>query len=122
MTTAAVTDLERLVRNLYRAILRREPDEEGLVHWTTKLNQGIELNEVIETFLNTAEFRNQQSAARLAYPPGHFYSPIVNTAEVAAEFAQRSGQPVPPTLPGISISLEAHVDLWHRMVPFLKEI
>lgn len=55
-------------------------------------------------------------------PPGHFYSPIVNVAEIAAEFRRRAAQPAPSTLPEIEINLDSHRQLWQRLLPFLQEI
>lgn len=120
--SAPVIDLERLVRNLYLSILRREPERESLSHWVTQIRHGTDLNEVVEAFLNCDEFRSQAPAQILAYPPGHFYSPIVNPAEIASEFRRRAQLPAPVALPGISINMEAQVELWRRMLPFFREV
>jgi hypothetical protein len=122
MMAPSLGDAERFVRNLYLGILRREPEPDALRHWAGQVEQGLELNAVVEAFLNSDEFQNQRWRARLAYPPGHFYSPVVSPEDIAAGFRRRAQEPVPAGLPGIAISLDDQVALWRRMVPLLAEI
>ena len=48
---------EELVRILYRVYLNREADAEGLATWTQKLNEGTSLQELLNTFSRTSEFK-----------------------------------------------------------------
>ena len=48
---------DELVKILYRVYLNREADAEGLVTWTQKLDEGTSLNELLNTFSNTNEFK-----------------------------------------------------------------
>ena len=50
---------EEYVRNLYKAVLGRDPDAEGLKFWTNCLNAGQPRDQVLEGFLNSAEFKNR---------------------------------------------------------------
>ena len=120
--TPNIAEAERLIRNLYQGILQRDPEPSALLHWTKQLEEGQEVNEVVEAFLNSDEFQNLRWRAKPAYPPGHFYSPIVDPSEIEAAFRHQSQQPAPVNLPGIAISLDNHVALWQRMVPLLTEI
>jgi uncharacterized protein DUF4214 len=57
-----------LVRALYRGILRREPDEAGLEKWSKGLMNGSSLDEVVQFFVETEEFR-RKGARRPFEPP-----------------------------------------------------
>ena len=48
---------EELVKILYRVYLNREADAEGLATWTQKLNEGTSLQELLNTFSRTSEFK-----------------------------------------------------------------
>ena len=48
---------EELVKILYRVYLNREADAEGLAAWTQKLNEGTSLQELLNTFSRTSEFK-----------------------------------------------------------------
>ncbi len=60
-------------------------------------------------------------AAPLAYPPGHFYSPICDPAEVARRYRDPWTTAPPPDLPGIDLAHDAQLALWESWKPFLAE-
>ena len=49
---------EELVKILYRVYMNREADPEGLTTWTQKLDEGTGLNELLNVFAKTNEFRS----------------------------------------------------------------
>ena len=49
---------EELVKILYRVYMNREADAEGLMTWTQKLDEGTGLNELLNVFAKTNEFRS----------------------------------------------------------------
>lgn len=60
------------------------------------------------------------TAAPIAYPPGHFYSPITHPAEMAQRYRDpREG--APHSLPGIELDRQGHIDLWRGWAPFLAD-
>jgi predicted O-methyltransferase YrrM len=72
-----------------------------------------------------AEYQAQYQALQAQcglFPPGHFYSAIVNPAEIAARFRERAAAPPPLDLPGIVPDLAAQERLWQRMLPLLADI
>jgi hypothetical protein len=117
-------DSEQLIRTLYRAILRRDPEPGAIEYWEHQIaTQGMDLHLLLEAFLGSQEYiQLNKSAEFLRFPAGHFHSPIVNVAEVRERFWQRAYSPIPASLPGISISLNSHVEMWQRMLPHLREI
>ena len=48
---------EELVKILYRVYMNREADPEGLATWTQKLDEGTGLNELLDVFAKTNEFK-----------------------------------------------------------------
>lgn len=60
------------------------------------------------------------SAAPLAYPPGHFYSPITDQGELALRYRDLR-QAAPHSLPGVALDRQGHLDLWRSWAPFLRE-
>jgi hypothetical protein len=60
-------------------------------------------------------------AAPLAYPPGHFYSPICEPAELRRRYRDPALTPPLGELPGIDLAHQAQVALWQSWAPFLPE-
>jgi len=48
---------EELVKILYRVYMNREADPEGLITWTQKLDEGTGLNDLLDVFAKTNEFK-----------------------------------------------------------------
>ena len=89
---------DNLVKNLYRMCLFREADPAGLQHWTQALERGLDFGELMKCLLDSEERRQIEAAGgRLFVPPGHFYSPIVDTRQVTF-----SSTATPHRLAGIS--------------------
>lgn len=110
---------QKLVKNLYRGILHREPSHSDLMHWESQLNAGLSIDDFVALFLETTEFKNiQKKIGNLFVEPGHFYSPIVNTAEISESFTQR--QLTSPN--AIQISQKDHLKIWGELLPYLKSI
>jgi len=122
MATPTKTDTDQLVRSLYLGILYRNPQPQELAHWVRQVENGLEPDALVNLLLNSEENQKHGPAAHLAFRPGHFYSPIVDTTAIAPDFRRRSAEPPPLSLPGITIDLESQIELWYRMLPFLREI
>lgn len=113
-------DNKQFIRNLYQGLLHRDPEPEALEHLEKQIKSGIDLNSILEGFLQSQEYKSLRNrASNLFVPPGHFYSPIVNTDEVRGLFASR---PAITELPALSISKEAHQAVWKSLLPFLADI
>ena len=52
---------EDIVSALYQSLLRRTPQEHGLLHYVARLRQGVPLAAVFTDFVNSAEFSEQQN-------------------------------------------------------------
>ena len=77
------------VRALFRFVLNRPTPEHGeLEHWTHFLLERQDPLEVLERFGLSVEAQSNLksiAAATEGFPPGHFYSPIVNIEEVETD-------------------------------------
>jgi hypothetical protein len=60
-------DNAEFVTKLYRGMLHREPEQEGLSHWESQLNEGKTRSEVIMLFRDCAEYRSVNSEETLVY-------------------------------------------------------
>lgn len=109
----------KLVTSLYQGILRRLPDIQELEHWTRELSSGTSLKDVARAFIECEEFR-QSSHVPLFVPLGHFYSPLTDPAEVKRYLATIESAPIPESLPGITISLDALSEMWHSLTPLFN--
>jgi len=112
------SEQEQFVAALYRGILRREPDSNGLNHHAQALRNGIPYLSVVEAFINSKEF-SQSATIKLFVPPGHFYSPIVDPHEAARYLDARARNSAPESLPGIAINRAEMVRTWQSLLPFL---
>ncbi len=98
-----------IVELAYRAILRREPKPAEREHADKKLARGETLADLLEWLLASKEAERYKH--RLFMPPGHFYSPIVDTAGIAETFPRT--RPAPPaSLRDVDIDLEAMTAFW----------
>jgi len=52
-------ELEEFIKRLYKNILKREADEEGLNYWKEELKNGMRAKTIVEFFFESEEFKNQ---------------------------------------------------------------
>src|SRR5262249_23572077 len=88
MSSDSLPDAD-LITALYVAFLGREPEPLALNHLGKALAEGtLDSRSLIAVFSNCDEYRQRRSIAPLLYPPGHYYSPIVNIDEYRADAAR----------------------------------
>jgi hypothetical protein len=76
---------ERTAASLYRGVLRRLGSAAEIDGVAAMLRGGHELARLLETFVASDEFRRSSRDERLlAFPPGHYYSPVVDPATLDA--------------------------------------
>jgi len=77
------------------------------------------IKRLIGPYLGNARFT---FAAPLAYPPGHFYSPICDPAELRRHYYHDPDTtPLPSAVPGIDLAHDAQLRLWENWAAFLPE-
>jgi predicted O-methyltransferase YrrM len=57
---------------------------------------------------------------KLYYPPGHFYSPIVDPAEAERHIAAIEARQTPQAIAGIVIDRPEMVRTWHKLLPLIE--
>jgi predicted O-methyltransferase YrrM len=109
----------RFVRALYRGVLRREPDDQGLATWSRAVLDGMSPASAAEAFIDTEEFR-RGTFVKLFAPPGHFYSPIVHPAEANRRLHEIESRPAPTSLRSVHIDHQEILQTWNSLLPFLN--
>ena len=64
--TAKKYDNAAYVRRLYRALLDREPDAEGLANWVSRLDKGASREDVFKGFAGSQEFARLCASYQIA--------------------------------------------------------
>jgi hypothetical protein len=59
---------------------------------------------------------------RMAFPMGHFYSPIVNPKELNGHYRNPDEWPPPEAIPGIDLARQSQIDLWEQWLPFFADM
>jgi hypothetical protein len=105
------------IRGLFRFVLNRpEPKIEEFEYWTRFLLERQDPIDVLERFGLSDEAQNNLAslqAAGAGFPPGHFYSPIVNVAEVEADSARLFTRHTPA---GVDMNLDLQKDFFQVLV------
>jgi hypothetical protein len=79
------SDVQAAVCKLFSVFLDREPTGSELAHFASTLGASGSLAQVVDTFSQAKEFRSaREHSVKLFVPPGHFYSPVTSSAEIAA--------------------------------------
>lgn len=107
-----------LVEHMYQGFLGRDPEPGAVPAWVGRLEAGMDVADLVRTFLASEEFRVRDApAAGFFAPPGHFYSPLVDTAAVSHLFRPEAPCAAPAA---IAIDAEGHLALWKRLLPYLQ--
>lgn len=109
---------EALVLALYRGILGREPRGAELADKSGAMRAGLSCTELVESFLQSREFREKSRVRSFAYP-GHYYSPVVDPESVRSYVQERRGRPLTPES-GIVIDYEAVLALLDELAPHMR--
>ena len=81
-----------VITSLYLGLLNRLPEEGVVSHLTNRINSGTPLEKITLDILESDEFKKIINLQNIPFaPPGHFYSPIVDTISVECLFHQILG-------------------------------
>src|SRR5262245_31675908 len=103
-------DRRRYIEGVYQHLLQRDASEGEVRYWLQQLERGVAERYVFSAVIELPEY-GSRSATRLAFPPGHFHSPIVNPGE-ARPYVRTEANPEPSLLAGLDISLDRMRDFW----------
>jgi predicted O-methyltransferase YrrM len=104
--------------DLYRGILDREPQPPELVNWTNVILAGEPLPHIVRKFVECPEFREKRRV-KLAVPPGHFYSPIVDPSTVEG-YVNQARNSAPSDIKEIDIDSSAIVNFWSSNIDIVR--
>lgn len=119
---------QRFILSLYQNLLGRAPQAAELSRWVERATSGAAAEEIYLSFAGSKECRNVVARRAMAngtaarYPPGHFYSPIVDPVE-----ARKYVEPRRPAakeriseLPGIPISNSRMLKFWAKATDCMR--
>jgi predicted O-methyltransferase YrrM len=101
-----------LIQELYRQFLGRAAAPGEVEHWLAKLNDVGSVSELVRALAAKAAKSNRPSFA-IPYPPGHFYSPVVDP-ETVRDYVSRFAPKRPEEIAGIELDLDAMLAYWNR--------
>ena len=101
---------ELLLRVIYEKLLYRTPSDVELNHWLSIAESGLPWEGLLSRFIDSDEYKNK-SSARLFYPPGHYYSPIVDPRDIVRNGRIRRDVE-PSEIAGIDLSIERMRTWW----------
>lgn len=103
---------------IYRAVLARNPSPNEIARFHASRSAGGTLDHLIKALCRSKEATQRQMP--LFVPPGHFYSPIVDTASIRDKIPI-TRSPSLRHLPGIDIDLAEMERLWsHTLGPLAR--
>jgi predicted O-methyltransferase YrrM len=109
---------QNLVELLFDGFLGRQPSEAEAQHFESLKQTGARTEDLVLRLYESDEFQRRR-AAKLYVPPGHFYSPVVNTEEVRAHIP-RDRPRTEVSLPDVQLDLASMERLWQKLVPILR--
>jgi hypothetical protein len=107
-----------LVELLFEGFLGRQPSEAETRHFKSLKENGARTEDLVLRLYESDEFQKRR-AAKLYVPPGHFYSPVVNTEEVRAQIP-RDRPRIEVSLPDVQLDLASMEHLWLKLAPILR--
>jgi hypothetical protein len=111
------------IEGLFTHLLGRSrfgPEE--VAYWADYLHRTKDPIDVFDRFVASEEYRDRlrkQLEVRTAFPPGHFYSPVVDVSEVAADQARIFGDRVPQ---GVDLKPGNQEKLFRALAPFFASL
>src|SRR5262249_19952115 len=110
-------DASSFVRSLYQTLLDRSPKSSELDRWTEFLmNEQRSPEQLYYRVLKSKEYQ-QRLKAPCRFPPGHYYSPIVNPDGQVKAYLTKTD-----SLAGIDVSLKRMEMFWTRCVPGVRSM
>jgi predicted O-methyltransferase YrrM len=100
--------------------LRRAPKRSDLAHWVSLIESGITPQAIYFSFVNSQEYGDlKANAVRTMFPPGHYYSPIVDPGGIE-KYVEAESQSAPGDLRGVTLDEQEMVNHWISSAEFIK--
>jgi Methyltransferase domain/Domain of unknown function (DUF4214) len=106
---------EEFVTRLYQAVLRRQPSRGEIEGARAVLAGGVGRAALFEAFTASDEYRHLAShAVTMCFPPGHYYSPIVDPSALGQRTRDLLATRSSP-LPAVNLNLSGQKVLFHEL-------
>src|SRR5580704_17251536 len=111
-------EARRYVDSLYRNVLKRAPATKEFDYWVSRALSDMSTLQVYYAFIDSKEYRSKSNVASI-FPPGHYYSPIVDPRRVV-DYVKREQAATADIIHGIAIPLQTMLDLWTRLSSLIR--
>jgi hypothetical protein len=113
---AAPSDASAVARAFYGAFLKRDPSEDEIRYWVAEIGT-YGYADVFERFAASEETKACLLRSQgLFFPPGHYYSPIVDVEEL-----RRAAPVAEERLAPIDLGSAQMIERWQSFGPLLRE-
>lgn len=109
---------EQLISDLFQYALGRKPGPHEVAKWTNAMTAGMAAQDMVRAFYLSEEFQ-RKNAVRLAFPAGHYHSPIVDPRNVKEYFAKQKKIEL-KDIAGISVDVDSMRSLWLKYLTFIQ--
>jgi predicted O-methyltransferase YrrM len=106
-----INDAQAYVVSLYESLLRRKPGDAELTHWSDTLIEHRTPLELYYIFINSDEYKSK-TAVKALFPPGHYYSPVVDPRNVK-DYLNMSYGLTYHDIPGIKVPIADMEVFWN---------
>lgn len=111
----APKDIPRDLEPLWHVLLRlegRPPPRNVFEKWAERLSRGMDARMFLRQLVNSPRFRKNKFV-HTAFPPGHFFSPVVDP-DTVQEYLKMVRQVSPKDIAGINFDIEAMESFWNQ--------
>jgi hypothetical protein len=110
---------EEYIASLYATLLKRDPGPDEFAHWVTAA-AALPPEQIYFAFVKSEEYKLQQEkSVPTMFPPGHYYSPVVDPSTIA-EYVEKQYLQEPGDIKGIHFDEDAMVRFWKENAEFIK--
>ena len=110
---------EEYIASLYATVLKRAPRPDEFANWAAAAAASPP-EQIYFAFVNSKEYKLQQEkSVPTMFPPGHYYSPIVDPSTIA-EYVEKQYLQEPGDIKGIHFDEDAMMRFWKENAEFIK--
>ena len=106
------------ISTLYKHLMKRTPESGEFTYWTKIASESPNPEDILYAFLRSSEYLGK-TRVHTVFPPGHYYSPVVDPATVGDYVKREQTTPVKGLDP-ITVELEDMEAFWRRQAETIK--
>lgn len=107
-----------VIQLLYKYVLKRSPQPEEFEYWSNRLASGDAVEAVIRAFGESEEHKKKNLTVPF-FPPGHYYSPIVQPDEGVRKYLRAEAERIGRSPNGIDMMLDRMKSFFAQNAKFI---